>query len=1197
VKLSFHRRCGWSFLWRTTLVICGCLTPPRAEAQDEFPPQIDPGSLAAVIRASEPLTPTEEAEQLFVPAGFQVDLVASEPDIAKPLNLAFDPRRRLWVSHSVEYPFAAPKDAPHRDRISIITDTDGDGIPETASMFADGLNIPIGLCPYGDGVICFSVPNILFIHDTNGDGIEDGREVLYGPFDTTRDTHGMCNGFRRGHDGWIYACHGFNNQSTVSGRDGHTVTMKSGNVFRFRPDGSRIEHFTIGQVNPFGMAIDRFGDIFTADCHTKPITLLLQGGCYDSFGRPHDGLGFVPVVMDHLNGSTAIGGIALGEATSFPAEYQDCTFSGNVMTSRVNRNRIVRNGSSVRVIEETDFLVSADPWFRPVDLVPGPGGALYVADFYNRIIGHYEVDLKHPGRDRKRGRIWRVSWKGDTGRPQSHGRVDAPPISEMPLSQLVDTLDTSNEVRACLALDRINDQFAAESIPALREAFGSGAAAVRWRALPMLQHLGGLNRSILEAGVTDANEVVRVHAYRALAEIRRIDGVDQSAFTPFATALLKNGLIDASPMVRRVAALACSQHLDQSLIAKLIDAWHASADADVHLIHCIRMALRDHLQVEAWFRAVAESLTPQDVVLVGSICPGVDSRFAAEFVVAHIDLLARELPSQLPELIKFAAARIGPESMGQLVAVIREIHSSDKLTQRKLLDSFQVGSSVSTGDVPSIVTEWAEDLTCEFLGIDAPDRIDQLQISPVWSWDYHPHTTNPNNTNCWGTTTRRRCADGVDGAILFSSLEAGERRTGILASASFALPASLHFFVAGHDGFPGEPANHKNVVRLRHAKTGNVLREATVPRNDVARQIMWDLRDLVGTPAILELVDGDDAAAFAWLAVGRFSINELNPDETVANHVAASQLIASHKLASFRPVLVQLLKRGGLDAARRAGFTTAVAELQRDVHLKALSHVVRFTNLPSDLVDRAVAVIVQGDGAAALETITLVARVASTSEQQQLAEQLAGSADGAATVMQLLESGALSLQVLFSTAARSRLEATLSESDKQRLLDWVAQLPDEEQQLAKVIAKVRSQFTREPGELVQGAEIFRRNCSVCHQIKGEGKRVGPNLDGIGNRGLDRLTEDLFAPNRNVDVAFRASTLVLTDGRAIPGLVTDQPDGRIQIVDGKGQITLLAKDEIEDRIDSRLSPMPSNLSQLLTEKEIGHLLAFLLKQTH
>jgi hypothetical protein len=87
------------------------------------------------------------------------------------------------------------------------------------------------------------------------------------------------------------------------------------------------------------------------------------------------------------------------------------------MTSRVNRDSIRHRGATVQAIEEPDFVKSDDPWIRPVDLQVGPDGAPYIADFYNKIIGHCEVPLTHPGRDRFRGRIWRVVHMGNPNGP------------------------------------------------------------------------------------------------------------------------------------------------------------------------------------------------------------------------------------------------------------------------------------------------------------------------------------------------------------------------------------------------------------------------------------------------------------------------------------------------------------------------------------------------------------------------------------------------------------------------------------------------------------------------------------------------------------------------------------------------------------------------------------------------------------
>ena len=137
----------------------------------------------STVRTTEPLTPDQEREALKVPPGFKVTLFASEPQIQKPLNMAFDADGRLWVTGSNEYPYPAKAGEGH-DSVRILEDTDGDGTTDKVTVFADNLNIPIGLYPYRDGVIVFSIPNILFLRDTDGDGKADSEEILYGPFDT-----------------------------------------------------------------------------------------------------------------------------------------------------------------------------------------------------------------------------------------------------------------------------------------------------------------------------------------------------------------------------------------------------------------------------------------------------------------------------------------------------------------------------------------------------------------------------------------------------------------------------------------------------------------------------------------------------------------------------------------------------------------------------------------------------------------------------------------------------------------------------------------------------------------------------------------------------------------------------------------------------------------------------------------------------
>jgi putative heme-binding domain-containing protein len=398
-----------------------------------------PGALRAqegkdrLVRESDPLTPAQEQAGMHAPEGFTVQLFASEPMINKPINLAFDARGRLWVTSTVEYPYAASKQrwadptgsrvTDSRDAVKILEDTDGDGVADKVTDFADGLNIPTGVLPWHkpedkDGCIAWSIPNIWYFADSDGDGKCDRREILFGPLGYEKDTHGMCSSFRMGPDGWVYATHGFNNTSHLVAKDGSSLDLHSGNVFRFRPDGSRVEIWSRGQVNPFGLCWDRRGQLYSTDCHSNPITQLLQGAYYGSFGKPHDGLGFAPVICEHSHGSTGLCGIVYVDGGIWGPEWDDHIFVGNCVTSKVNHDLVTFTGTTPKANEKPDFLTSDDPWFRPVDLQLGPDNALYVADFYNRIIGHYEVRLDHPGRDRERGRIWRIAKNNASRQPR-----------------------------------------------------------------------------------------------------------------------------------------------------------------------------------------------------------------------------------------------------------------------------------------------------------------------------------------------------------------------------------------------------------------------------------------------------------------------------------------------------------------------------------------------------------------------------------------------------------------------------------------------------------------------------------------------------------------------------------------------------------------------------------------------------------
>src|ERR1044071_5934083 len=156
----------------TRSVVCCALLALNLSARAGDP-------FAENVRTTEPLTPEQEQKTFKLPPGFAIQLVASEPDINKPMNMAFDAKGRLWVTSSREYPFPVKPGNPAHDSIKVFEDFDENGRARKVTTFAEGLNIPIGIYPYKNGVVVWSIPNIWFLQDTDGDGKADKRDVLY----------------------------------------------------------------------------------------------------------------------------------------------------------------------------------------------------------------------------------------------------------------------------------------------------------------------------------------------------------------------------------------------------------------------------------------------------------------------------------------------------------------------------------------------------------------------------------------------------------------------------------------------------------------------------------------------------------------------------------------------------------------------------------------------------------------------------------------------------------------------------------------------------------------------------------------------------------------------------------------------------------------------------------------------------------
>ena len=661
-------------------LFAGCA--PETAPPAELPPELEDGDFA-YVNTTDPLSPDDERLAFHLPPGFEAQLFAAEPDIDKPMNIAFDAKGRLWVTQSRAYPFPADEGAG-RDRLTILEDTDGDGRADSFTDFADDLNIPIGITPVKDGAIVFSIPNIYRLYDTDGDDRADRREVLAGPFGY-EDTHGMVNNLLRGLDGWIHAGHGFRNSSTPTGTDGSTITMVSGNTFRFRQDGTGLETTTTGRVNPFGFAYDDRGYLYGVDCHTIPIYQLIRGGDYPHFGKTPTGIGFPPTMMRHNHGPTAIAGFVFYTSNQFPPEYQGNFFSGNPVSGRINRNSFLQHGSTPEGIQQPDFLVSDDPWFRPVDVKMGPDGALYVADFYNRIIGHYEVALDHPGRDRERGRIWRIVYTGNDHQvtPEDAGTD----WSAAGLNMLLDGLDHADLRVRMLVADEIADRFGTESVEPVRALLDSGSPQQKAHGLWVLQRLDALDDASLTEHIATSEPLVRLHALRILFE--------RPAITPDQRMETLAALQSDDPHLQRAAAEVLARFPETAALEPLIAMQSTTPDSDTHLAYTVRQALRDHLRnSEVLSYAGQESWSESESRALADAMVGVDEAGAASFLFDHLRRheasiearktyaghIARYLPlNEIDALVDAAKTSFGEEAGVQLdlYQAIR-----DGLTQR-----------------------------------------------------------------------------------------------------------------------------------------------------------------------------------------------------------------------------------------------------------------------------------------------------------------------------------------------------------------------------------------------------------------------------------------------------------------------------------------------------------------------------------
>jgi putative heme-binding domain-containing protein len=503
----------------------------------------------------------EAISKMRIADGMKINLFASEekfPELVSTQQMQFDAKGRLWCTAWPSYTHWRPKDEMN-DKLLIFEDTDGDGVADKCTVFADHLHNPTGFEFWNGGVIVAMAPDILFLKDTDGDDKADVRERILSGMDSA-DTHHTSNSFVLDPGGAMYWQEGTFHHTQVESPWGPPERCANAGVFRYEPRTGKFEvYVTYGFANPHGHIFDRWGQDFVTDGTGAETYFALTFNGHLDFPKKH---GRPPKVYQQR--TRPCPGTEILSSRHFPEEEQGNLLVANVIGFQgILQYRWTDKGSGYQATETTPIVSSSDPNFRPSDIKIGPDGAIYFTDWQNPIIGHMQHNLRDPSRDHSHGRIYRVTYPG---RPL----LKPAKIAGEPVATLLDLLkEPEDRVRQRVRVE-LSGRKTEEVIPALRKWLAGLDKNDRdyehhlLEALWQHQSHDVVDEDLLRRELRCAEPRARAAATRVLRYWR--DRV------PGALDLLQVQANDEHPRVRLEAVIACSFFDDAKAATIALDA-------------------------------------------------------------------------------------------------------------------------------------------------------------------------------------------------------------------------------------------------------------------------------------------------------------------------------------------------------------------------------------------------------------------------------------------------------------------------------------------------------------------------------------------------------------------------------------------------------------------------------------------------
>jgi putative membrane-bound dehydrogenase-like protein len=530
----------------------------RKIAEEELPELKDPGArthtvaeLKAFLKPIPPKTPLEALKTFETIPGFHMELIASEPNVRSPISGAIDEEGNLYITEMIDYPYyPKPGDKP-LGCVRLLRDTNGDGIYDKATVFAEHLLWAGGVACWKGGVFVAAPPDIWYFKDTDGDGVADIKRKVFTGFGTQSQQY-MLNNLKWGLDHKIYGSTAGNGGQIRHGdRPDEKPISVDRHDFRFDPVTEELEPI-VGTVQ-FGNSFDDWGDRFLCS-ESGPIYQAVLEMHYlernpylpASSGVYNVGGGNVPIFRispverwRHIRSSRRIAlstrnplgagvshhvidagaGITVYRGNAYPPSFYANAIVGDAQNNLVHRMLLTPDGVTFkerRADAGTEFVRSSDNWFRPVNFINAPDGTLYCLDMSREILESIHIpfdvlkfiDLK-AGRDS--GRVYRIA-------PDGFRYPGPPRLGAKPTAELVELLGHPNGWHRDTAQRLLFERQDKSAVEPLEKMLRSGPTPQsRLNALWMLAGLGALDAAALEVALGDSHFALREHGVR-LAE-------------------------------------------------------------------------------------------------------------------------------------------------------------------------------------------------------------------------------------------------------------------------------------------------------------------------------------------------------------------------------------------------------------------------------------------------------------------------------------------------------------------------------------------------------------------------------------------------------------------------------------------------------------------------------------------------------